>query len=176
MDEILLDDKQFLEAIKEAGLEKSLNGYTQKISDQKVSAGIKTYQGNQDKKDLSDQERISELEKEISNLKNGIAKGSLDTQIKAELKKEGLSEDLAKYVKVNDPGKLGEAVKALKEDFLNLKQEEIDTKLKEGETPLKGETIKVDSVMEKFVEGKNVGKAEGPFEGKESSENKTEGD
>lgn len=175
-EEILLDDKDFLAACVEAGLSKSLESYTQKISDQKVSSGIATFKKNQGDKNLTDQERISGLEKEISDLKNGIAKGDLDTQIKAEMKKEGLNEDLIKYVRVDDPGKVGEAVKALKEDFLDLKQSEIDIKLKEGEIPAKGEPVKVDSVMEKFVEGKNVGKTEGPFEGKESSENKAKGD
>ncbi|MBA7496505.1 hypothetical protein ES702_07114 [subsurface metagenome] len=171
--EILLDGKQFEAACKEAGLEKSLNSYTQKISDQRVSEGIKTFEKNRG--DKTDQERIEELETQIKDLKSGIAKGDLDTQIKAELKKEGLSEGLIKYIRIDDPDKVGESVKALKDDILDLKQKEIDAKLKEGGIPSKGETIAVDSVIEKFVEGKNVGKTEGPFEGKES-ENKSEGD
>jgi len=172
-EEIELDEKQFAEACKEAGLSKSLTRFTQKISDQRVSEGIKTFEKNRGNK--TDQERIGELETEIKDLKSGIAKGDLDNQIKIELKKEGLSEDLIKYIRVDDPDKVAEGVKALKDDILDLKQKEIDTKLKEGGIPSKGETIKVDSVIEKFVEGKNVGKAEGPFEGKES-ENKSEGD
>jgi len=167
---IELDSQEFEEAIKEAGLSKSLNSYTSKISDQRVTEGIKTFQKNRGNK--TDQERIEELETEIKGLKSGIAKGDLDTQIKTELKKEGLSEDLIKYIRVDDPDKVAESVKALKDDILDLKQKEIDTKLKEGEIPKKGETIAVDSVIEKFVEGKNTGKAAGPFEGKESSENK----
>jgi len=172
-EEILLDDKDFLAACVEAGLEKSLSSYTQKISDQRVTAGIKTFEQNKGNK--TDQERISELETQITNLKSDIAKSDLDTLVKAEMKKEGLSEDLIKYIRVDDPSKVGEVVKALKEDFLDLKQAEIDLKLKEGGIPNKGETIAVDSVIEKFVEGKNTGKTGGPFEGK-SSENKTEGD
>ncbi|MBA7696764.1 hypothetical protein ES703_105415 [subsurface metagenome] len=133
---------------------------------------MKTHRSNLDKKDLSDQERIQSLETELKEMKAGKAKDNLDTQIKAELKKEGLSEGLLKYVRVDDPDRVAEGVKALKDDILDLKQKEIDVKLKDGEIPKKGETIAVDSVMEKFVEGKNVGKAEGPFEGKESSESK----
>lgn len=174
-DEILLDDKQFEAACIEAGLEKSLRSYLQKETDRRVTGALDTFKKNQGDKTLTDQERISELEKEISGLKNGIAKGDLDTLIKAELEKEGLGKDLIKYIRVDDPGKVGEAVKSLKEDIQNLQQKEIDTKLKEGGIPSKGETIKVDSVIEKFVEGKNIGKTEGPFEGKES-ENKSEGD
>jgi len=174
IEEIELDDKDFEAACKSAGLSKSLTRFTQKISDQRVSEGIKTFQKNRG--DKTDQERIEELETQIKDLKSGIAKGDLDTQIKTELKKEGLSEDLIKYIRVDDPDKVAENVKALKDDILDLKQKEIDTKLKEGEIPKKGETIAVDSVIEKFVEGKNVGKTEGPFEGKESSENKSEGD
>lgn len=173
-EEILLDDKDFAEACKTAGLSKSLASYTQKISDQRVTAGIKTFEQNRGTENLTDKERISGLEKEISDLKSGIAKGDLDIQIKAELKKEGLDEGLIKYIRVENSDKVGEAVKLLKEDILNLQQRDIDIKLKEGDIPKKGETIKVDSVIEKFVEGKNLGKTGGPFEGKDS-ENKTKG-
>ena len=174
-EEILLDDKEFLAACVEAGLEKSLNKYTSKISDQRVSEGIKTFEKNRGDKTLTDQERISGLEKEISDLKSGIAKGDLNTQIKAELRKSGLDEDLIKYIRIDNSEKVEEAVKALKDDILNLQQKEIDIKLKEGGIPPKGEAIKIDSVIEKFVEGKNLGKTGGPFEGK-ASENKIKGD
>lgn len=176
MAEIELTDEQFLEACKEAGLEKSLGNYTQKISDKRVTEGIGTFKKNQEGKNLTDQERIESLETELKDIKAEKAKGNLETQIKAEMKKEGLNEDLLKYVRCDDPDKVGESVKALKEDFLNLKQSEIDTKLKDGGTPAKGDTSdKVDSVIEKFVEGKNTGKTGGPFEGK-SSENIEKGD
>jgi hypothetical protein len=171
IEEIELDDKQFEAACKEAGLSKSLTRFTQKISDQRVSEGIKTFQKN--KGDKTDQERIEELEKEISGLKSGIAKGDLDTQIKKELKAQDLSEDLIKYIRCDDPDKVGESVKALKEDITNLQQKEIDIKLKEGGIPAKGDTSgKVDSAIEKFVESKNKGQAGGPFEGKETPETK----
>ncbi|GAH53548.1 unnamed protein product, partial [marine sediment metagenome] len=49
-DEILLDDKDFEKACKEAGLSKSLNSYTSKISDQRVSEGIKTFSKNKGNK------------------------------------------------------------------------------------------------------------------------------
>lgn len=174
--EILLDDQQFSEAIKEAGLSKSLDNYTSKIADKRVSEGIKTREKNMQEKNLTDSEKIANLETELKELKAEKAKSNLDTQIKAEMKKEGLSEDLIKYVRCDDPDKVGGSVKALKEDFLNLKQSEIDIKLKEGEIPAKGETnVKADSVIEKFVDSKNIGKAGGPFEGK-STENKSEGD
>jgi len=175
MEEVVLTDEQFKEACKEAGLEKSLSNYTQKISDKRVTEGIGTFKKNQENKNLTDQERIVSLETELKEIKAEKAKDNLETQIKAEMKKEGLSEGLLKYVRCDDPDKVGESVKALKEDFLNLKQSEIDTKLKEGGIPQKGETIKADSVIEKFVEGKNTGKAEGPFEGK-STENIEKGD
>lgn len=175
MAEIELTNEQFVEAIKEAGLEKSLSNYASKIADKRVTEGVNTFKKNQENKNLTDQERIESLETELKDMKAGKAKDNLETQIKAEMKKEGLSEGLLKYVRCDDPDKVGESVKALKEDFLNLKQSEIDTKLKEGETPAKGETIKADSVIEKFVESKNEGKASGPFEGK-STENIEKGD
>lgn len=174
-EEIELTEDELLAAIKESGLSKSFQSYLQKYSDQKVSSGISTFKKNQENKNLTDQERIESLETELKEMKAGKAKSNLETQIKAEMKKEGLSEELLKYVRCDDPDKVGESVKALKDDFLNLKQSEIDEKLKEGDIPAKGETVKADSVIEKFVEGKNTGKAEGPFEGK-STENKSEGD
>lgn len=174
--EILLDDQQFIEAIREAGLSKTLDNYTSKIADKRVSEGVNTFKKNQESKNLTDKERIESLETELKEIKAEKAKNNLETQIKAELKKEGLSEDLIKYVRVNDPDKVGESVKALKEDFQNLQQKNIDTRLKEGGIPAKGDTSdKADSVIEKFVESKNKGQAGGPFEGK-STENKSEGD
>ena len=176
MEEIELTDDKFLEAIKVAGLESSLANYTQKISDKRVTEGIGTFKKNQEDKNLTDQERIESLENELKEMKAGKAKDNLETSIKDEMKKEGLSEDLIKYVRCDDPGKVGESVKALKEDFLNLKQSEIDIKLKEGGPPAKGDSSgKVDSVIEKFVEEKNTGKTGGPFGGK-SFENIEKGD
>jgi len=176
MEEILLNEDELLTAIKESGLSKSFESYVPKYSDRKVTEGIGTFKKNQEGKNLTDQERIQSLESELKEIKAEKAKGNLETQIKAELKKEGLNEDLIKYVRCDDPGKVGESVKALKEDFLNLKQSEIDIKLKDGGIPAKGDSSgKVDSVIEKFVEGKNTGKTGGPFEGK-SSENIEKGD
>lgn len=176
MAEIELTNEQFLEACKEAGLEKSLSNYTSKIADKRVTEGVNTFKKNQGDKNLTDQERIISLETELKEIKAEKAKSNLETQIKAEMKKEGLSEGLLKYVRCDDPDKVGESVKALKEDFQDLQQKEIDIKLKDGGIPAKGETSnKADSVIEKFVESKNEGKAGGPFEGK-SSENKSEGD
>ncbi|GAH66278.1 unnamed protein product, partial [marine sediment metagenome] len=71
-----------------------------------------------------------------------------------------------------DPDKVGESVKALKEDITNLQQKEIDINLKDGVIPSKGETIAVDSAIEKFIENKNAGNTGGPFEGKEAPETK----
>lgn len=175
-EEIELTDEQFKAACIEAGMEKSLNSYTQKISDKRVSEGIGTFKKNQESKNMTDQERIESLESELKEIKAEKDKNNLDTLVKAELKKEGLSEDLIKYVRCDDPDKVGESVKALKDDFLNLKQSEIDIKLKEGGIPAKGDTSgKADSVIEKFVESKNKGLAGGPFEGK-STENIEKGD
>lgn len=163
-----LTPEQFIEACKEAGLESSLTQYVQKIGDKRVSDGIKSYETNRNKKDLSDKERIETLEKELEAVKGTQAKKDLETLIKKELKSQDLSEDLIKYIKIDndDPFKITEAVKSLKDDLLNAKQAEIDQKLKEGGIPARGESTTGDNVIEKFAENKNAGKTAGaPFKG-----------
>lgn len=172
MAEIELTDEQFLAACKEAGLEKSLNNYTQKVGDKRVDQGIKTYQGNQEKKNLSDKERIESLETELKGMKDGKAKDDKKTLVKAELKKQDLSEGFLKYIKIDDlddQSKIAEAVTNLKDDLLNAKQASIDQKLKDGTAPLHGEADagKGDSVTKSYAEDKNAGKVAGnPFKGK----------
>ena len=139
-DEILLTDEEFKTAIIEAGLEKSLNKYTAKISDKKVSEGIRTREKNIQAKNLTDSEKIANLETELKELKAGKTKDVLDTQIKKELKAQNLSEDLIKYIRIDDPEKIVESVENLKNDLLEAKQAVIDEQLKEGEAPLKGDT------------------------------------
>ena len=138
-DEILLTDEQFLEACKEAGIEKSLNSYTAKIADKRTSEGIETFKKNQGKKDLTDKERLQEAEKEISEMKNNNAKSILNNSIKKALKEADLSEGFAQYIKVDKEEDIENAVKDLQENILGQKQESIDKKLKEGDIPLKGE-------------------------------------
>lgn len=170
--EIELTGDQLLAAIKKSGLSKSFQEYLQKYSDQRVTEGIKTYQGNQEKKDLSDKGRIESLETELKEMKNTKTKDDIKTLVKAELKKQNLSEALSKYVKVdsNDLSKIAEAVEGLKNDLLNTKQEEIDQKLKEsGAGPLHGEadTGKGDQVTEDYAKNKKAGVIVGnPFKGK----------
>ena len=139
-DEILLTDEEFKTAIIEAGLEKSLNQYTAKIADKRTSEGIETFKKNQGKKDLSDQERLQEAEKEISEMKSNNAKSVLNNSIKKALKEADLSEGFTKYIKVDKEEDIENAVKDLQEDILGQKQESIDKLLKEGEIPNKGDT------------------------------------
>jgi len=172
MEEIELTEEQLLEAIKEAGIDKSFQKYIQKIGDQRTDQGIKSFQKNQDKKDLSDKERIESLETELKEMKDNKVKNDIQTKIKNELKAQGLDEGLLKYIKaegLDDQSKIAEVVKDFKEDFLNAKQASIDQKLKNGAAPLHGEadTGKGDSVTKEYAEAKNAGKIAGnPFQGK----------
>ena len=138
-DEILLTDEQFLEACKEAGLEKSLTSYTAKISDKRVSEGIKTREKNIQARNLTDSEKITNLETELKELKSTNAKSSLNNSIKKALKEADLSEGFSQYIKVDSEEGIENAVKDLKDNILEQKQESIDKKLKEGDKPLKGE-------------------------------------
>jgi 23S rRNA pseudoU1915 N3-methylase RlmH len=171
MDNNNITDDQLLTKIKEAGLEKQFNDYIQRFSDKRVTEGIKTFQDNQDKKTSTDQQRIESLENEIKELKGSLTKSQIDTQIKNELKAQGLFEGLAKYVKIpDDPTKenaIAEAVKILKDDFLKLSQEQIDNKLKGITPPVKGDTPGAggnDDLVKQYAE--NTSRNTGPFEGK----------
>lgn len=171
MEEIELTEDQLLAAIKEAGIDKPFQAYIQKIGDQRTDQGIKSFQKNQDKKDLSDKERIESLETELKEMKDNKTKEDIKTLVKSELKKSGLSEGLLKYVKIeniDDQSKIADVVKDFKEDFLNAKQAEIDQKLKGNEPPAKGEPGQGgDSTLKTYAENKNAGKIAGnPFQGK----------
>jgi len=143
IEEILLDDDQLIAAIKEAGLNKSFESYISKYSDKKISEGINSFKKNLTKKDLTDKERLQEVEKELSEMKSNKATNDINTLVKKEMKKQGLNENLLKYigtVDTDDQSKITEAVENFKNDFLNAKQEAIDSKLRENEPPSKGES------------------------------------
>ncbi|MBA7536378.1 hypothetical protein ES705_28641 [subsurface metagenome] len=169
-DEIELTGDELLIAIKESGLSKSFQAYIQKYSDQKVSEGIKTREKNIQAKNLTDSEKIANLETELAQMKNDTAKNSLNNSIKKALKEADLSEGFLKYIKVDDlddQSKITEAVKNLKDDLLDAKQAEIDQKLKEGDIPLKGESTFTGSGME--TEAKDYAKK---ISAEETSNNK----
>lgn len=163
MEEIELTESQLLDAIKEAGIDKPFQAFLQKYTDQKVSSGIETFKKNTQAKNLTDSEKITNLENELKELKNGNLKNSLDNSIKASLKEAGLSEGFAKYIKVDKEEDIGSAIKDLNDNILGLKQEAIDKKLKEGEIPPKGEvTFTGSGSMETAV--KNYAKKISPKE------------
>lgn len=173
IEEIELTGDELLEAIKQSGLSKSFQAYIQKYSDQRVSDGIKTREKNLQAKNLTDSEKIANLETELKELKNGKAKDSRATLIKAALKEAGLDEGLAKYVKADsdDPSDIEKSVSNLKDDLTKIEQDKIDLKLKEGEAPLTGDKAGAGSLLENYIKGGS--KTTSPFEGKIS---KTEGE
>jgi len=173
-----LTEDEFLKAIKEANLGNSLAQYIQKEGDRRLTEGLKTYQVNQSKKNFSDSEKITNLEKELSEMKGSQSKKDIETLIKNELKAQNLNEGLIKYVKVdsNDPSLIAESVKGLKDDLLDAKQAENDSKLKGDPPPVKGEPGNGgDQTLKNYVENKNSGKVAGnPFQGKLEEQKKGE--
>jgi phosphoenolpyruvate carboxylase len=170
-----LTDDQLLAKIKEIGIEEAFNDYITRYADKRVTEGIDTFKKNQDKKNMNDQDRIQELENEIKELKQTLSKNDIDTLIRNELKNQNLSEDLRKYIKLDDVDNadkeaIGKAVKELKDDFLKLSQEQIDNKLKGISQPVKGQTPGAggnNNQVENYVESKNTGNNAGiPFKGK----------
>ena len=143
-----LTEDEFLKAIKEANLGDSLTQYVQKISDKRVSEGIKSYEDHRNKKDLNDSEKITNLETELKEMKDSTAKNSLNNSIKASLKEAGLSEGFAKYIKIDKEEDIGTAVKDLTDNILELKQFDLDSKLKGNNPPQKGDITGPGSGME----------------------------
>ena len=143
-----LTEDEFLKAIKEANLGNSLAQYVQKISDKRVSEGIKSYEDHRNKKDLNDSEKITNLETELKEMKDSTAKNSLNNSIKASLKEAGLSEGFAKYIKIDKEEDIGTAVKDLTDNILELKQFDLDSKLKGNNPPQKGDITGPGSGME----------------------------
>ena len=93
------NEEKFQKAIKDANLGDSLTQYVQKISDKRVSEGIKSYEDNRNKKDLNDSEKITNLETELKEMKDSTAKNSLNNSIKASLKELDLARDLLSILK-----------------------------------------------------------------------------
>lgn len=167
-EKIELSDQEFLEAVKTAGLEKNFKSYLQKEGDRRLTEGLKTYQKNQEKKNFSDSEKITNLENELKELKGTLSKKDIETQIKNELKTQNLNEGLIKYLRIEDPSKIADSVTDLKNDLLKIEQDKIDEKLKGNNSPVKGLPGNGgDSTLENYVENKNAGKVAGnPFKGK----------
>ena len=168
MDKKELTEEEFLAKIKEGNLGDNLDKYTQKIGDKRTSEGIATFKKNLEKKDFSDSEKIINLETELKELKGTMTKKDIETQIKAEMKKQNLSEGLIKYIRVDDPSKIAESVTSLRDDLLKIEQDKNDEKLKGNAPPVKGlPGNSGDSTLESYVENKNAGKIAGnPFQGK----------
>ena len=147
-EEIELSEDELLAAIKESGIDKSFQSYLQRYTDKKVSSGIDTFKKNTQAKNLSDKERLEAVETELKNLKDTNLKSSLNNSIKKSLKEAGLSEGFAKYIKVDKEEDVGTAVKDLKDNILELKQLDLDNKLKGNEPPQKGDITGAGSGME----------------------------
>lgn len=140
-EKIELTEEEFLAKIKEGNLGDNLAKYTQKIGDKRTTEGINSYIKNQEKKDFTDKERIVNLENELKGIKDNTAKNTINNSIKDSLKEAGLSEGFSKFIRVDKEEDIGSAVKDLKDNILELKQLDIDNKLKGEEPPSKGDTF-----------------------------------
>lgn len=175
MEEIELTESQLLDAIKKAGIDKPFQAYIQRIGDKRLSEGLKTYQANQGKKNLSDSEKITNLEAELKEIKDTNLKSSLNNSIKAALKEAGLSEGFAQYIKVdsNDPSEIVKSVAELKDNLTKIEQDKIDLKLKGETAPLTGDKTGTGSLLENYIKNAGKGKTISPFKGRISEEVKT---
>jgi len=195
-EKIDLTPEQLLDAIKEAGLEESFKKFLQSETDRRVTQAIATHdlklkkqaeekmakekaerEKQKQREGMTDeQKKIAELADQISDLTNLVktltestVKQKRETLIKETLKKEGLKEGFSKFIQVEKDEDIPEAVKNLKNEVLELQQQEIDKKLKEGGTPATGDRAGslAEEVAKSFAEERNKGPGSQPFEGKE---------
>lgn len=189
-----LTPEQLEAAIKKAGLEESYKKHLQSEVDRRVTQAITTHdlklakekeeaaakvKTEEEKK--KEQANMSDTEKQISNLTEEVksltglvktlgestVKTKRETLVKTALKEAGLSEGFSKYITVDKDEDINESVKNLKDEVLGKKQSEIDKKLKDGDTPPKGElagTIE-EEIAVTFAKEKNVGAEGQPFQG-----------
>jgi hypothetical protein len=190
------DPEQLLKVLKDAGLEDSFKKYLQSETDRRVTQAIKTHDEKIKKeaeekaakdKEAKDKEKsqegMTEEQKTIANLTDQVGnltklvqslsettvKSKRETTIKEALQKAGLKEGFSKFIAVEKDEDIPEAVENLKKEVLTLQQEEIDKKLKDGGTPVKGEsagTIEEEKAKE-YAKQRNEGAAGQPFQGKE---------
>jgi len=191
-------NEELISILKDAGLDGAFQKALQSETDRRVLQAIKTHDEKlkKDAEDLKvkdkqkkeqetmtpEQKRIQALEdtiksqnEKIDKLVSSVSQGDLDSRIRAELKKAGLGEEFATYVKVDNPEKIAEVVTDFKKKLDTLQQKNIDAKLKAGElAPVKfgsaGATLEESKIAEY---AKSIGKGGAPinpdFQGKISS-------
>lgn len=145
-----LTEEEFIAAIKKAGMEDLLKKYTSRESDKRVTEAIKTHEKKlaekkpNEKKVTDDmteeQKKIAELEntlklitEKLEGVTTKITTSDMESRIKAEIKKAGLSEDFADLIHVDDTEKITDAVTSLKSRIDQAKQADINKMLESGE-------------------------------------------
>ena len=146
-----MTEEEFVAAVKKAGMEDLLKKYTNRESDKRVTEAIKTHEKKlADKKPddtkkvtdnmTEDQKRIAELEntlkvitEKLEGVTTKLTTSDMETRIKAEIKKAGLSEDFADLIHVDDTEKITDAVTSLKSRIDQAKQADINKMLESGE-------------------------------------------
>jgi len=194
-----LTPEQLEAAIKEAGLEESFKKYLQSETDRRVSQAITTHdlklakekeeaviKAKTEEEKKKEQANMSDSEKKIANMAEQIGsltelvktlgestvKTKRETLVKTALKEAGLSEGFSKYITVDKDEDINESVKSLKDEVLGLKQAEIDKKLKDGDTPPKGEPAGslAEEEAKSFAVERNEGSKGQPFQGFDEKE------
>uniref|UniRef100_A0A6M3LAE9 Scaffolding protein n=1 Tax=viral metagenome TaxID=1070528 RepID=A0A6M3LAE9_9ZZZZ len=144
--ELSADD--FLKAVKDAGLDKSLDKYLQSEADRRVTEAIKTHEKKlRDKEkqrkeketkekaeaNMSDSDKkVSELEESLTKLTNMMSEfmgkqqaEKLDVLKKAAIKDAGLPEAYVGLLDVDSEKDIAERIKLIQEGFNKLKDREV---------------------------------------------------
>jgi len=198
-EKVELTPEQLEVAIKEAGLEESYKKHLQSEVDRRVSQAITTHdlklakekeeaaaKAKTEEEKKKEQANMSDSEKKIANMAEQIGsltelvktlgestvKAKRETLVKTALKEAGLSEGFSKYITVDKDEDINESVKSLKDEVLGLKQAELDKKLKDGDTPPKGEPAGslAEEEAKSFAVERNEGSKGQPFQGFDEKE------
>ena len=128
-----LTDEEFITSVKNAGLEKPLQKYT----DRKVSEGLSTRETNL-KKEYDD--KIQILTEENNKLKQSAGKKDQDDLKVKMLKEAGLSEGMIKYITAEKEDDIKSQIEDLKNNIQEAQQKEINNNLEGNERPVAGDT------------------------------------
>lgn len=176
--------KELLEVLEKAGMKKALDEYVlaekNKEADRRVTQALKTQaeklqteqreaeakRAKEEKeKTMSEPEkRLQELNEKIEKLTGTLTglseaqkKKDRESLVKVHLEKEGLPDTFARFVNVDDEAKIPDEIKTIKKEFLDLKQKQIDEKMK-GNKPSRsqaGDRAVVDSAVEAYIKNQS---------------------
>ena len=141
-------EQELIDYAKANGFDSLVDAYAGRVADKRVTEAIATHDKKKTKKVEGDQtvetppttdpalkavmETVEALKKQVEEQNSIIAGNNLQAAIKAELKKQELSEDAAQFIHADSIEKVADAVNAFKGIVTKTNQAAIDKQLESG--------------------------------------------